>query len=81
MFTEAQFDHFFAHVRAGHTHGPCLDITRRDNGTYAFRSTVPQPCGTTAELEFTEAEVLAFLDGIAQGDFDRNTTPNMALCR
>lgn len=55
-------------------------MTRRTDGMYAFRGTVPQPSGTGAELKFTEAEVVAFLDGVAKGEFDQETTPDMAVC-
>ncbi|MEV5544368.1 DUF397 domain-containing protein [Saccharopolyspora shandongensis] len=79
VFTEPQFDAFLAGVRSGQTAGLCLEMTRRSDGMYAFRSAAPQPSGTAEELEFSEAEVLAFLDGVAQGEFDRDTTPDMAV--
>lgn len=80
VFTEAQFDSFLAGVRCGQTSGFCLEMTRRSDGMYAFRSAVPQIAGADTELEFTEAEVAAFLDGVTQGEFDRDTTPDMAVC-
>lgn len=77
VFTDVQFDAFQAGVRSGNTSGLCLEMTLRADGMYAFRSTVPQPSGTGAELEFTEGEVIAFLDGIIRGEFDQITTPDM----
>ncbi|RKT86356.1 protein of unknown function [Saccharopolyspora antimicrobica] len=80
VFTEAQFDQFLTSTRSGQTSGLCLEMTRRTDGMYAFRSTVPQPGGTAAELTFTEAEVAAFRDGVTRGEFDRDNTPEMTLC-
>lgn len=79
VFTESQFDAVLAGVRSGRTADLCLKMTRCADGMYTFRSTTPQPSGANTELRFTEAEVLAFLDGIVRGEFDRNTTPGMAI--
>ncbi|WP_243794829.1 DUF397 domain-containing protein [Saccharopolyspora gloriosae] len=72
VFTEAEFDAFLAGVRSGRTADLCLEMARRVDGTYTFRRSMPQPAGRGAELEFTEDEVLAFLDGVGRGEFDRD---------
>lgn len=46
-------------------------MTRHPDGTYTFHSTASPNTG--AKLEFTEAEVAAFLNGITRGEFDRDT--------
>ncbi|MEV0088701.1 DUF397 domain-containing protein [Saccharopolyspora sp. NPDC050642] len=80
VFTEAQFDRFLTSARSGQTSGLCLEMTRRPDGRYTFRSAVPQSGGTAVELTFTEAEVVAFRDGVARGEFDHDNTPEMTLC-
>ncbi len=81
VFTEPQFDEFLAGMRSGQTSGLCLAVNAQDDGTYALRSTVRQPQSSAMgeELEFTEGEVLAFLDGVHRGEFDRDATPNAAI--
>jgi hypothetical protein len=74
VFTAAQFNAVLAGLRSEDGTGLCLEITRGTDGMYAFRSTVPQPSETDAELRFTEAEVLKFLDGVACGEFDQEIT-------
>ncbi|MDI2032293.1 DUF397 domain-containing protein [Saccharopolyspora sp. TS4A08] len=69
-FTEEQFDAFLVGVRSGNVGGLCLAMTARSDGTYTLRSTITPTPGP--ELEFTEAEVAAFLDGVARGEFDRD---------
>ncbi len=80
VFTDVQFDAFLAGVRSGNTTGLCLEMTRRTGQTYVFRSTVPQPSGADPELQFTESEVVAFLDGITRGEFDQDAITDMAVC-
>ncbi|MBB5154938.1 DUF397 domain-containing protein [Saccharopolyspora phatthalungensis] len=66
-FTEAEFDAFLVAAREGRTEGLCLEIGRRDeDGVYLFR----RSGWSGIELEFTEAEVVAFRDGIAKHEFD-----------
>ena len=77
VFTEAQFDEFLAGMRSGQASGLCLAVIAQTDGTYTLRSTVPQP-SAGEELEFTEGEIQAFLDGVVQGEFDRDTT-NVAV--
>ena len=72
VFTEAQFDDFLHGVRSGRTTGRCLEMLRRDDGRYVFRSAHHTD---GAELVFTEAEVDAFLDGVHRGEFDRAAAP------
>lgn len=78
LFTESEFDRFLAGVRSGVTVGLCMEMTRRADGTYVFRSTVQRPSSLDAELRFTEAEVVAFLDGVARGEFDSDFTSLLA---
>lgn len=78
-FTEAQFDAFLAGMRSGQTNGLCLAMSAQADGTYTLRSTVSQPSAVTEELVFTEGETQAFLDGVARGEFDRDTTSTMAV--
>jgi hypothetical protein len=74
VFTDDQFDTFLAGVRAGNPDTQCLAITRRPDGMYTFRSTVPHTTTPrTVELVFTQTEVAAFLDGIAKNEFDLPT--------
>ncbi|GAA4835893.1 DUF397 domain-containing protein [Saccharopolyspora rosea] len=76
VFTEAQFDDFLTGVRSGRATGRCLEMLRRDDGTYVFRSTLDH---NSAELVFTEAEVNAFLDGVNRGEFDRFPAQELAV--
>lgn len=69
VFTAEQFDGFLAGVRSDHAQGQCLEMVRRADGTYLFRSAAPLTTAAT-ELEFTAAEVAAFLDGVAKHEFD-----------
>lgn len=77
VFTETQFDEFLTGTRSGQTSGHCLTVIAQGDGTYTMRSTVPQSA-VGEELEFTEGEIQAFLDGVARGEFDRDTTSNVA---
>lgn len=79
VLTEPQFDTFLADVRSGQTADLCLKMTQCDDGTYTFRSTTPQPSGASTGLRFTESEVLAFLDGVTRGEFDRDPTPDVVV--
>uniref|UniRef100_UPI003F490C2F DUF397 domain-containing protein n=1 Tax=Pseudonocardia sp. CA-138482 TaxID=3240023 RepID=UPI003F490C2F len=66
VFTDTEFDAVLAGLRAGDTTGLPLQITRRPDGTHTFRhATAPGP-----HLEFTAAEVTAFLTGVRAGEFD-----------
>jgi uncharacterized protein DUF397 len=67
VFTGAQFDSWIASLRTESAGTGCIEITRSDSGTNEFRSTVTQAHGH--HLEFTEAEVAAFLDGARDGEF------------
>lgn len=69
IFTAEEFDTYLAGEREGQTEGLALEITRRDeDGMYLFRRS-----GWAAiELVFTEAEVIAFHDGVAKHEFDAN---------
>lgn len=78
VFTEAQFDEFLTGTRNGRTSGLCLTVSAREDGTYSLRSTVPQPAAGE-ELQFTEGEVQAFLDGVHRAEFDCDATPNAAV--
>lgn len=78
VFSEAEFDAFLAGTRSGQTSGLCLAVIGQSDGTYTLRSTVSQS-SENKELAFTEGEVLAFLDGVARGEFDRDTTTNVAV--
>ena len=78
VFTEAQFDEFLTGTRSGRTSGLCLTVSAREDGTYTLRSTVPHP-SAAEELQFTEGEIQAFLDGVHRGEFNRDTTPNAAV--
>ncbi|MEV0702713.1 DUF397 domain-containing protein [Saccharopolyspora sp. NPDC050389] len=67
VFTAEEFDAFLAGAREGRTEGLCLEITRRDaDGMHVFR----RRGWAAVELVFTEAELLAFQDGIANHEFD-----------
>lgn len=65
VFTDQEFDHFLAAVRAGTTEDLCLEMVRRPDGGHAFRR-----ANGSIELEFTAREVAAFLDGVRAGEFD-----------
>lgn len=65
-FTAEQFDDFLAGVRSGSPAGYCLEISQRSDGSYLFRCSA----GSSGALEFTETEVVAFLDGIVRHEFD-----------
>lgn len=67
-FTAEQFDMFQLGVREGKTDGLCIAITRRADGINEFRSTVPQ--AHDGVLEFDDAEVEAFFDGVRKHEFD-----------
>lgn len=69
VFSDEQFDAYLAGELAADANGLCIEITRRPDGLYAFRSTVPQPPGT-GELLFTEREIDAFRDGVTRGQFE-----------
>jgi len=76
VFTAEQFDTFLNGTRAGETGGHCLEITRRADGGYAFLGTVAQASDEPApSLKFSETEVAAFLDGVAQREFDPPAYP------
>lgn len=79
VFTAAQFDAFQAGVRSGETSDLCLAMSRLCDGMYRFRSAISQPESEAAELKLTEAEVAAFLDGVARGEFDQDTAPDMSI--
>jgi imidazolonepropionase-like amidohydrolase len=66
VFNADEFDHFLTSVRAGTTEGLCLEMEPRADGTHAFR----RADGSGDELEFTDSEVAAFLDGVHAGEFD-----------
>ncbi|PKW18038.1 DUF397 domain-containing protein [Saccharopolyspora spinosa] len=67
VFTAEEFDAFLAGVREGCTEGLCLEINRRDtDGMYVFR----RRGWAAVELVFTEAELLAFQDGVTNHEFD-----------
>lgn len=68
-FSDEQFDAYLAGEQSGDTAGRCIEIARRPDGLYAFRSTVPQS-SDARELLFTEREIDAFRDGVARGEFD-----------
>lgn len=78
VLSEAQFDEFLAGTRSGQASGLCLAVIAQSDGTYTLRTTASQPA-VGEELAFTEGEVLAFLDGVARGEFDRDTTTNVAV--
>lgn len=65
-FTDEEFDAYLTGARAGKTDGLWLEITRRGDGMYLFRHRGK----AGVELEFTKAEVVAFLDGVAKHEFD-----------
>ncbi|WP_190812386.1 DUF397 domain-containing protein [Saccharopolyspora pogona] len=67
VFTAEEFDAFLAGAREGRTGGLCLEITRRGvDGMYVFR----RRGWEAVELVFTEAELLAFQDGVTNHEFD-----------
>ncbi|WP_190812381.1 DUF397 domain-containing protein [Saccharopolyspora pogona] len=67
VFTAEEFDAFLAGAREGCTKGLCLEITCRGvDGMYVFR----RRGWAAVELVFTEAELLAFRDGVANREFD-----------
>lgn len=67
VFTAEEFDAFLAGAREGCTEALCLEITRRDtDGMYVFR----RRGWAAVELAFTEAELLAFQDGVTHHEFD-----------
>jgi hypothetical protein len=67
VFRAEEFDAYLAGAREDQTDGLCLEITHRvDDGMYIFR----RRDSAVIELEFTEAEVAAFQDGIAKREFD-----------
>lgn len=69
VFTAAEFDAYLAGERDGQTEGVALEITRRDeDGLYLFR----RADGTGGQLVFTDAEVIAFRDGVTKHEFDRD---------
>jgi len=70
LITEEQFDNFLASIRSGDTNNHYLEMTRHNDGIYTLRLAGP-PAAHATELEFTEAEVSAFLDGIRGSEFDR----------
>ncbi|MGH8965462.1 MAG: DUF397 domain-containing protein [Actinomycetes bacterium] len=66
VLTEAEFDAVLAGLRAGTLTGLPLRITRHLDGTHTVRhATTPGP-----HLEFTAAEVTAFLAGVHAHEFD-----------
>ncbi|GAA4612343.1 DUF397 domain-containing protein [Saccharopolyspora hordei] len=67
-------DTFLGAVREGKFGGTCLEVVWNGE-TYVFRRS-----GGTVELFFTEGEVVAFIDGVVGGEFDQDTTPDMAVC-
>lgn len=69
VFSDEQFDAYLAGERAGNASDLCIEIARRSDGLYSFRSTIPQPFGAH-ELLFTEREIDAFRDGVTRGEFD-----------
>lgn len=73
-----EFDRFLGGVRSGQITGHCLEITPQADRTYRLRSAISSPTANDAELTFTSAEIAAFLDGVTQGEFDRDTTSDTA---
>lgn len=67
VFTAEQFDAFLAAVRAGDTDGRCLEMIQRPDGSYLLRD-AGSP--TATGLEFTAAEVAAFVEGVRDGEFE-----------
>lgn len=66
ILSAEQFDAFQTAARTGlldRSQG--LSITVRDDGNYSFRAPFHD-----APLVFTQAEVIAFLDGVARREFD-----------
>ena len=81
VFTAEQFDAFLAAADKGMTAGPtvglCIEITRHDDGTNVFRSTVPQQHHYV--LTCTDDEIAAFLHGIRHGEFATNRFTDTAV--
>lgn len=70
VFTSTQFDAFLSSVRSGEAGDRCLQMTPCASG-YIFRNAEHLDMSThTTQLEFTEGEVAAFVDGISRHEFD-----------
>jgi uncharacterized protein DUF397 len=67
VVTAEEFDAFLAGTRTNDLTGLPLEIISRPHGTHTFRRVSRQ---TNIELEFTDAEVTAFLAGVRAGEFD-----------
>lgn len=67
IFTGTQFDAWIASLRTEPTGTGCIEITRDDTGSNELRSTVAQ--AHEHALQFTDAEIAAFLDGARDGEF------------
>ncbi len=71
LLTDAQFDGYQTAVRTGKgstTENGSLDIVRRTDGMYVFRTAAPSSTGV--ELVFDQGELDAFHDGVHNHEFD-----------
>ena len=67
VFTAEEFDVYLIGAREGQTDGLCLEVVQRnEDGMYLFR----RNDWAGVELAFTEAELVAFQDGITKYEFD-----------
>jgi hypothetical protein len=66
VFSAEEFDAFLVGIRENRADGLCLELIRGKDDVYVFR----RRGWAGIELMFTEAEVLAFFDGVTKGEFD-----------
>lgn len=68
IFTAEQFDAFLTEIRdGGGVMDQCIQVTMHDDDLNLLHSTVSQSAGRT--LRFTNSELLAFYDGVHNGEF------------